>query len=86
MFNILNLRKMTKLTNFADEYPLNKGDLAMMYSPNVCRKSALRLLNAYIHRARGLLPALEDTGYSHSARHFTRRQLELVLEYLGEPL
>ena len=70
---------------FADEYPLNKGDLAQMYSPHVCRKSALRLLNSYIHRAKGLLPALEATGYSRSARHFTPRQLELVLEYLGEP-
>lgn len=74
-----------KTKDWLDEYPLNKGDLAMMYSPNVCRKSALRLLNAYIHRAKGLLPALEATGYSHSARHFTPRQLALVLEYLGEP-
>ena len=70
---------------FADDYPCNKGDLALMYSPNVCRKSALRLLNAYIHRAKGLLPALEATGYSHHARHFTPRQLELVLLHLGEP-
>ncbi|MBR4845149.1 MAG: DUF4248 domain-containing protein [Bacteroidaceae bacterium] len=71
--------------DWLDEYPLNKGDLAMMYSPHVCRKSALRLLNSYIHRAKGLLPALEDTGYSRAARHFTPRQLALVLEYLGEP-
>lgn len=71
--------------DWEDEYPLNKGDLALLYSPNVCRKSALRLLNAYIHRAKGLLPALEATGYSRAARNFTRRQLELVLEYLGEP-
>ena len=67
------------------DYPSNKGDLALLYSPHVCRKSALRLLNAYIHRARGLLPALEATGYSRSARHFTPKQLALVLEYLGEP-
>ena len=69
-----------------NEYPLNKGLLAMMYSPNVSRKSALRLLNRYIHDAYGLLEALEATGYSHSARNFTRRQLELVLLHLGEPL
>ena len=70
---------------FEDAYPSNKGDLAQLYSPDVCRKSALRLLNAYIHRAKGLLPALEATGYSRSARHFTPRQLSIVLEYLGEP-
>ena len=74
-----------KAKDWVREYPLNKGLLAMMYSPNVCRKSALRLLNAYIHRAKGLLSALEETGYSHHARHFTPRQLELVLMHLGEP-
>lgn len=74
-----------KAKDWVSEYPLNKGLLAMMYSPNVCRKSALRLLNAYIHRAKGLLSALEETGYSHHARHFTPRQLELVLLHLGEP-
>ena len=74
-----------KAKDWVSEYPLNKGLLAMMYSPNVCRKSALRLLNAYIHRAKGLLSALEETGYSHHARHFTPRQLELVLMHLGEP-
>lgn len=74
-----------KVKEWVSEYPLNKGLLAMMYSPNVCRKSALRLLNSYIHRAKGLLSALEETGYSHHARHFTPRQLELVLLHLGEP-
>ena len=74
-----------KVKDWVREYPLNKGLLAMMYSPNVCRKSALRLLNAYIHRAKGLLSALEETGYSHHARHFTPKQLELVLMHLGEP-
>ena len=65
--------------------PLSKGDLAQMYSPCVCRKSALRLLNKYIHRAKGLLPALEATGYSHAARSFTRKQLGLIIDYIGEP-
>ena len=67
------------------KYPCRKSELARLYSPNVCPKSALRLLNAYIHRAKGLLPALEATGYSRSARHFTPKQLALVLEHLGEP-
>lgn len=67
------------------KYPCRKSELARLYSPNVCPKSALRLLNAYIHRADGLLAALEATGYSHHARHFTPKQLALVLEHLGEP-
>ena len=74
-----------KVIQLIADYPKEKWRLAMMYSPNVCRKSALRLLNSYIHRAKGLLAALEETGYSHHARHFTPRQLELVLLHLGEP-
>lgn len=74
-----------KIIQRVGNFPQNKGDLAQLYSPHVCRKSALRLLNAYIHRADGLLPELEKTGYSRSARHFTHRQLALVLAYLGEP-
>ena len=69
-----------KVILLVEKYPNKKAELALLYSPHVCRKSALRLLNLYIHRAKGLLPALESTGYSRSARHFTPRQLELVLE------
>lgn len=50
------------------QYPLKKAELAQLYSPNVCRKSALRLLNKYIHTAKGLLSALEELGYSHAAQ------------------
>ena len=74
-----------KMIQLIGNYPNRKRELAMLYTPGVCPKSALRLLNAYIHRAKGLLPALEATGYSHSARHFTPRQLALVIQYLGEP-
>ena len=74
-----------KVLQLVGKYPCRKRELARLYSPNVCPKSALRLLNAYIHRADGLLEALEATGYSHHARHFTPLQLALVLEHLGEP-
>lgn len=74
-----------KIVQRLGNYPNNKGDLALLYSPHLSRKSALRLFNQYIHRADGLLPALEATGYSRSARHFTPKQLAFVLMYLGEP-
>lgn len=74
-----------KVLQLVGKYPCRKRELAALYSPNVCPKSALRLMNAYIHRAEGLLSALEATGYSHHARHFTPKQLALVLEHLGEP-
>lgn len=75
-----------KVLQRVGEFPRSKAELAMMYSPDVCKKSALRLLNAYIHRADGLLTELEKTGYSHHARHFTPLQLAIVLSHLGEPM
>ena len=32
-----------------------------------------------------LLPALLATGYRVNDRHFTRRQVQLIFEYLGDP-
>ena len=62
-----------------------KSELAQLYFPGVPRSSALRRLNRYINNAHGLLPALLATGYRVNDRHFTRRQVQLIFEYLGEP-
>jgi hypothetical protein len=56
-----------------------------MYFPIGSTSNALRRLNRYINHAHGLLPALLATGYRVNDRHFTRRQVQLIFEYLGEP-
>ena len=65
--------------------PYTKSELATMYFPIGSASNALRRLNRYIHHAHGLLPALLATGYRVNDRHFTRRQVQLIFEYLGEP-
>lgn len=65
--------------------PYTKSELATMYFPIGSTSNALRRLNRYIHHAHGLLPALLATGYRVNDRHFTRRQVQLIFEYLGEP-
>ena len=62
-----------------------KSELATMYFPIGSTSNALRRLNRYIHHAHGLMPALLATGYRVNDRHFTRRQVQLIFEYLGEP-
>ena len=62
-----------------------KAELAHLYSSGASRASALRLLNKYIHATDGLLDALHRTGYTRGSRHFTRYQVRLIFEYLGEP-
>ena len=39
-----------------------KGELAMMYSPRAKYESAIRMLNRYLHRCRGLLDELMAMG------------------------
>lgn len=65
--------------------PYTKSELATLYFPIGSTSNALRRLNRYIHHAHGLLPALLATGYRVNDRHFTRRQVQLIFEYLGEP-
>ena len=65
--------------------PYTKSELATMYFPIGSTSNALRRLNRYINNAHGLLPALLATGYRVNDRHFTRRQVQLIFEYLGEP-
>ena len=62
-----------------------KSELAQLYFPGAPRSSALRLLHKYITSAHGLLPELERVGYQRASRRLTRRQVQLIFEYLGEP-
>ena len=64
---------------------LTKSELAQLYFPGAPRSSALRLLHKYITSVHGLLPALERVGYQRASRRLTRRQVQLIFEYLGEP-
>ena len=66
-------------------HSLTKSELAQLYFPGAPRSSALRLLHKYITSAHGLLPALEQVGYQRTSRRLTRRQVQLIFEYLGEP-
>lgn len=64
---------------------IGKQELARMYFPNASEQNAVRMLNRYLYRAHGLMPELERIGFRIKDRHFTRRQVQLIFEYLGEP-
>ena len=88
---VMNTHDVCKLPPFGGgrgERPLSsltKSELAQLYFPGAPRSSALRLLHKYITSAHGLLPALERVGYQRASRRLTRRQVQLIFEYLGEP-
>ena len=62
-----------------------KGELAMMYMPGVTRCGALKQFNRWLERNVQLTEALVATGYDNTVRLFTPKQVELIVEYIGEP-
>lgn len=62
-----------------------KGELAMLYMPGICRCGALKQFNRWIERNTRLMAELIETGYSGTERIFTPKQVELIVEYIGEP-
>lgn len=65
--------------------PISKGELAMMYSPQLSQRSATRRLALWIDMNPKLVDALARVGYRKTLRVFTAKQMELIVEYLGEP-
>lgn len=62
-----------------------KGELAMLYMPGICRCGALKQFNRWIERNTRLTAQLVETGYDGTERIFTPKQVELIVEYIGEP-
>ncbi|MDO4161372.1 MAG: DUF4248 domain-containing protein [Prevotellaceae bacterium] len=62
-----------------------KRELALMYFPNVDAHTATTRLARWIRRCEPLFEKLVSDNYKVKARILTRRQVALIIEYLGEP-
>jgi len=62
-----------------------KGELAMLYIPDVLQASAVKEFNLWIRTSPGLEQKLQETGMSRTARKYTPKQVRLIVEALGEP-
>lgn len=62
-----------------------KSDLAHLYNPDTSILTALQLLKKWIKANDGLSVALAGTGLKTTAKLYTPKQVELIVEYLGEP-
>ena len=63
----------------------SKQELALMYFPKSKPHTAVNRLMRWIGRCGQLRSALEAAHYSPSNRHFTARQVQLIVDYLGSP-
>ena len=63
----------------------SKQELALMYFPKSKPHTAVNHLMRWIGRCGQLRSALEAAHYCSSSRHFTARQVQLIVDYLGSP-
>ena len=62
-----------------------KGELALLYLPNILQQSAVDRFNYWIEAAPGLKERLLSTGMNPRSRHYTPAQVRLIVEVLQEP-
>ena len=62
-----------------------KGELALLYLPNILQQSAVDRFNEWIEAAPGLKERLLSTGMNPRSRHYTPAQVRLIVEVLQEP-
>ncbi|MBQ8675204.1 MAG: DUF4248 domain-containing protein [Bacteroidaceae bacterium] len=65
--------------------PYYKGELAMLYAPNLTQQSATNRLNHWLRTNRELWGALQRSDYNTRQKLFTSYQVRLIVEFLGEP-
>ncbi|MCD8092372.1 MAG: DUF4248 domain-containing protein [Bacteroides sp.] len=62
-----------------------KSELAHLYNPQMTVKNATQVLRRWIQRNQELHKALISMGYTDRSRSFTPRQVQLIVDTLGEP-
>lgn len=63
-----------------------KSELAMLYFPTTpLPRTATNHLMNWIRRCTPLIRELEKLGYRKTSKWFSRREVALIIEYLGEP-
>lgn len=63
----------------------SKQELALMYFPEAKSHTAVNHLMRWINRCGQLRSALEAAHYYTYSRHFTARQVQLIVDFLGFP-
>ena len=63
----------------------SKSELAMLYSPYITPKAAVRKLNRWIAFKPGLQEQLRASGMLPNAKCYTPLQVHTIVEALGEP-
>ena len=64
---------------------LSKAELAMMYAPNLSVHAAVNRLMARLRRDDTTMQRLHQAGYTKTQKVFSSRQVQIIVDFLGEP-
>ena len=65
---------------------MGKSELALAYAPELTPHSAVKRLMKWLSINPALMDALRQTHYYPTQKVLTARQVQLIFDYLGEPL
>lgn len=68
-----------------DKKVYTKQELAMLYFPDSTPRVANAHLRRWIQLNKQLSKLLYASGYVDSSKYFTTKQVEIILDFLGDP-
>ncbi len=64
---------------------ISKRELALYYAPDLTPHSATNRLLDWLKHDDHTMHRLYEAGYRPKQKFFTRRQIRIIFDYLGEP-
>ena len=65
--------------------PYRKTELALMYFPESTKETAVRLLSRWMKDDANIMEELNALGYNKHRQYLLKREVEVIVKYLGEP-
>lgn len=65
--------------------PYKKTELALMYFPDSTKETATKLLYRWIREDVNIMNELLAMGYNKHRQYLLKREVEVIVKYLGEP-
>lgn len=64
---------------------LSKTQLALMYAPELTPNAAVKRLMAWLQRDEATMQRLAASGYYKTQKLLNSRQVQIIVDFLGEP-
>lgn len=63
----------------------SKHELAQLYLPYNARSTAVKKFNLWLQQSPDFWNRLQEAGIDRCTRYYTSQQVQMIVNYLGEP-